>query len=117
MKQINQTTYEIEFFGEKTKCSTSIESLASLFEKDKSKKIAAYELIPKGCKIIPRKLVRLCDGLLIGGVLADSIRIVYGIGNGGIDGYYCSIFFLPTEETLKEITNYNSLIGDFPIKD
>lgn len=74
-----------------------------------NKKVAAYELIPEGCEIIPANLIGLFDGLLIGGIMADSIRIVYGLGVNGISGYFCSVYFIPNREVIDSITGYDNV--------
>jgi len=70
-----------------------------------TKRQKAYGLIPAGCRIIPANKVSEFDGKLIGGIMADSIIRVYGIGQRGIRGYYCSIYFIPSEEHLKSIVH------------
>ena len=86
--------YEVIFLGGKpNKCFYNKESIDKLI----SKRLEAYNLIPKGCKIIPKDLVGMYRGMLIGGILEDSIQIVYGIYEPTIRGYSCSVFFIPSD--------------------
>ena len=118
IKVLDSTTFEVNFCGHTTKHGSSAEYIPKNFECVKNKRIGAYKLIPDGCKVIPRNLSPLLDGLFIGGVLEDSLLVVYGLGkNGrGIHGYSCSVFFVPNEDAIKSITDYSSLRGEFHIK-
>ena len=80
------------------------------------KRIAAYHLIPDGCRIISANQVKLFNGLLIGGILEDSIVIVHGVCENGLRGFSCSIFFIPSKEYLDSIMNHGSFNGDLIIK-
>ena len=105
--------FEVIFLGEKpNKCFCNKESIDKLI----SKRLGAYNLIPKGCKIIPKDLVKMYRGMLIGGILEDSIQIVYGISEPTIRGYSCSVFFEPSSEVLASITNYAHISGAMKIK-
>ena len=97
--------YELNFFGVITNIYTDFKGICGYIEKRQS----ALDLIPKGCIVIPAHLVKNFYGKLIGGVLEDSISIVYGIcvakmSNHGLSGYSCSVFFLPSPELMKELT-------------
>ena len=118
MKQIEETKFEYTFFGEKTTYSVSRENIEKSFEDVKRKLLKAYDLVPVGAVIIPRALVGLCKGWLIGGILEDSLYAVYGLcQDRGIGGYSCSIFWLPTDGELSEIVaDKTKLHGDFKIK-
>ena len=105
--------FEVIFLGKKpNKCFYNKESIDKLI----SKLLGAYNLIPKGCKIIPKDLVKMYRGMLIGGILEDSIQIVYGISEPTIRGYSCSVFFEPSSEVLASITNYAPISGAMKIK-
>ena len=80
-----------------------------------NKRKKAYDLVPGGATIITKELIGLCQGWLMGGVLSDSVRKVYGIcSGGGLPGYSCSIYWVPTEKELKEITpDINQMHGEF----
>ena len=80
------------------------------------KRIAAYNLIPDGCRIISANQVKLFNGLLIGGILEDSIVRVHGVCDNGLRGFSCSIFFIPSKEYLDSIMNHGSFNGDLIIK-
>lgn len=118
MKQIDDGKFECTFLGDKTTHSSSVDYFEKNYNTVMDKRLRAYALVPNGCKVIPAGLSPLLNGLFIGGVLEDSIIIVYGVGtNGrGITGYSCSLFFFPTQEVLDSITNYGSLHGDFLVK-
>lgn len=105
--------FEVIFLGGKpNKCFYNKESIDKLI----SKLLGAYNLIPKGCKIIPKDLVKMYRGMLIGGILEDSIQIVYGISEPTIKGFSCSVFFIPSDEMLATLTNYNATSGALKIK-
>ena len=105
--------YDFIFLGYKTRIHSSYSHIEDVIDK----RTRAYDLIPAGAKIIPAPLVRICEGLFIGGVLEDSIEKVYGIArDDGIRGYSCSVYWIPSEEELGGFQNYNSLKGDFKIK-
>ena len=80
------------------------------------KRIAAYNSIPDGCRIIPANMIKLFNGLLIGGILEDSIVRVHGVCEKGIRGFSCSVFFIPSKEYLDSIMNHGSFNGDLIIK-
>ena len=80
------------------------------------KRLGAYNLIPKGCRIIPKDLVGMYRGMFIGGILEDSIQIVYGISEPTIRGFSCSVFFIPSDEVLATLTDYDSASGALKIK-
>ena len=80
------------------------------------KRIAAYNLIPDGSRIISANQVKLFNGLLIGGILEDSIIRVHGVCDNGLRGFSCSVFFIPSKEYLDSIMNYGSFNGDLIIK-
>ncbi|MDO9304596.1 MAG: hypothetical protein Q7T77_04665 [Sulfuricurvum sp.] len=83
------------------------------------KRIKAYNLIPDGAIVIPRSLVPLFQGWFIGGVLEDSLSRVYGIchDRGGITGYSCSVYWVPTKDEMDNITvDMRKVHGDFDIK-
>lgn len=105
--------FEVIFLnGEPNKCFCNKESIDKLI----SKRLGAYNLIPKGCKIIPKDLVKMYRGMLIGGITEDSIQIVYGISEPTIRGFSCSVFFIPSDEVLVTLTDYNSVSGALKIK-
>lgn len=105
--------YEVIFLGGKpNKCFCNKESIDKLI----SKRLEAYNLIPKGCRIIPKDLVGMYRGMFIGGILEDSIQIVYGISEPTIRGFSCSIFFIPSDEVLSTLTDYDSVSGAMKIK-
>lgn len=108
--------YEIDFLGHICTYSCSKESLDETIRK----RIDAYNLIPDACRIIPANQVKLFNGLLIGGILEDSIVRVHGVCKNGLTGFSCSIYFTTDAEYLKSILDYeNKIIGfdDFKIKE
>ena len=110
MEQISDTDFEYDFLGETYYTCCSKKSLEFLFEETRQKRIRTYNLVPKGCRIIPKRFIHLYKGLLVGGVLEDSIKIVYGIANfNGINGYGCSLYFLPNKKVLQKITDYEAV--------
>lgn len=104
--------YEMDFLGHISKYSCDKESI----DKTIKKRIAAYALIPDGCKIIPAHLVGLFNSKLIGGIMEDFIKRVHGICENGIRGFSCSIFFVPSKVYLDSIMDYGCIISDFAIK-
>lgn len=118
MNILSDKKFECIFLGDKSTHSTSADYMPEYFEDIKNKRLSAYDLVPSGCKIVPKSLAPLLDGLLIGGVLEDSIYIVYGLGEGcsGIRGYSCSLLFFPAQEVLDSMMNYDSLHGEFIVK-
>lgn len=105
--------YEVIFLsGKPSKCRYDKESIDKLI----AKRLGAYNLIPKGCRIIPKDLVGMYRGMFIGGILEDSIQIVYGMSEPTIRGYSCSVFFEPSSEVLASITNYAPISGALKIK-
>lgn len=105
--------FEVIFLkGQPDKYFCSKESIDKLI----AKRLGAYNLIPKGCKIIPKDLVKMYRGMFIGGILEDSIQIVYGMSEPTIRGYLCSVFFEPSSEDLASITNYAPISGALKIK-
>lgn len=105
--------FEINFLGSISKygCGDT-----EYIDKVIKKRQDAYDLIPIGCKVVPYSLVRLFNGLFIGGIMEDSIKRVYGISSNGIRGFSCSVFFIPNQEHLDSIMNYQSIIGEFKTK-
>ena len=109
------TYYKFNFLGKEGKYHTNEDGIKEFIQK----RLRAYNLVPNGCTIIPENLIGLFKGMFVGGILEDSIYTVYGLvkdGNG-LNGYSCSIYFLPTEEVLKSIMSYSSVIGDFDKKE
>lgn len=105
--------FEVIFLkGQPNKCFYNKESIDKLI----AKRLGAYNLIPKGCRIIPKDLVGMYRGMFIGGILEDSIQIVYGISEPTIRGFSCSVFFEPSSEVLASITDYDSVSGAMKIK-
>ena len=105
--------FEVIFLkGQPNKCFYDKESIDKLI----AKRLRAYNLIPKGCRIIPEDLVGMYRGVFIGGVLEDSIQIVYGISEPTIRGFSCSVFFEPSSEVLATLTYYDSISGALKIK-
>ena len=105
--------YEVIFLnGQPSKCFYDKESIDKLI----SKRLRAYNLIPNGCKIITKDLVGMYRGMFIGGILEDSIQIVYGIAEPTIRGFSCSVFFIPSDEIIATLTDYNSASGALKIK-
>lgn len=105
--------YEVIFLsGKPSKCRYDKESIDKLI----AKRLGAYNLIPKGCRIVPKDLVGMYRGMFIGGILEDSIQIVYGMSEPTIRGYSCSVFFEPSSEVLASITNYAPISGAMKIK-
>lgn len=105
--------YEVIFLGgQPSKCCYDKESIDKLI----AKRLGAYNLIPKGCRIIHKDLVGMYRGMFIGGILEDSIQIVYGMSEPTIRGYSCSVFFEPSSEVLASITNYAPISGAMKIK-
>ncbi|MEA1891620.1 MAG: hypothetical protein U9N33_02800 [Campylobacterota bacterium] len=119
MKQIDDKKFDCIFLGSKTTYSSSADYFQKNWNDTKDKRLRAYELVPDGCKVMSRKYAPILDGLFIGGVLEDSVQIVYGLGErgSGIRGYSCSLFFFPTKEVIDSFTNYSSLHGKIRIKD
>ena len=104
--------YKMDFLGDIGRYSCSKESIDETIKK----RIAAYNLIPVGCKIIPKHLIGIFKGLLVGGIMEDSIIRVHGICENGIRGFSCSVFFIPSKEYLDSFMNYGALTGDLIIK-
>lgn len=105
--------YEVIFLsGKPSKCRYDKESIDKLI----AKRLGAYNLIPKGCRIVPKDLVGMYRGMFIVGILEDSIQIVYGMSEPTIRGYSCSVFFEPSSEVLASITNYAPISGAMKIK-
>ena len=105
--------FEVIFLGKECKyMHCNKESIDKLI----SKRLRAYNLIPEGCKIIPKYLVGMYRGMFIGGILEDSIQIAYGISEPTIRGFSCSVFFIPSEEVLATLTDYDSVSGALKIK-
>ena len=104
--------YEIDFLGHISKYSCSKESIDETIKK----RLEAYALIPDGCKVIPCHLVGLFKGKLIGGILEDSVKRVYGLCDNGIRGFSCSVFYYGDEDFLNPMIDYSSIVGDFNIK-
>ena len=104
--------YQMDFLGHICTYSCSKESLDETIRK----RINAYNLIPDGCRVIPANMIKLFNGLLIGGILEDSIVRVHGVCENGLRGFSCSIFFIPSKEYLDSIMNYGALTGDLIIK-
>lgn len=105
--------YELDFLGHKTNIYSGwhndFEGIKSYIEKRES----AYELIPKDCIVVPKHLIGNFYGKLIGGILEDSISIVYGICeaklNGqGLGGYSCSVYFIPSQEIMRGFTEIDN---------
>ena len=108
--------YKMDFLGHICVYSCSKEHI----NKTIKKRIDAYNLIPDGCRIIPFNQIKLFNGLLIGGILEDSIVRVYGVCENGIRGFSCSVFYACDSEYLKSVLDYeNKIIGfdDFQIKE
>lgn len=83
------------------------------------KRIKAYNLVPDGAIVISADLVPLFRGWFIGGVLEDSLCRVYGIchDRGGITGYSCSVYWVPTKEEIEAITvDMSKVHGEFHVK-
>ena len=104
--------YQMDFLGHIFTYSCSKESLDETIRK----RINAYNLIPDGCRVIPANMIKLFNGLLIGGILEDSIVRVHGVCKNGIRGFSCSVFFIPSKEYLDSIMNHGSFNGDLIIK-
>ncbi len=105
--------YEVIFLGgQLSKCCYDKESIDKLI----AKRLGAYNLIPKGCRIVPKDLVGMYRGMFIGGILEDSIQIVYGISEPTIKRFSCSVFFIPSDEVLATLTNYAPISGALKIK-
>lgn len=104
--------YEMDLLGHISEYSCSKEYMDNTIRK----RIAAYNLIPFGCKVIPKHLIGMFNGLLIGGIMEDSIIRVHGICENGIKGFSCSVFFIPSKEYLDSIMDYDSFNGELIIK-
>lgn len=104
--------YKMDFLGDIGRYSCSEESIDETIKK----RIAAFNLIPTGCKVIPNHLIGMFKGLLVGGIMEDSIVRVHGICENGIRGFSCSIFFIPSKEYLDSIMDYDSFNGELIIK-
>lgn len=104
--------YKMDFLGDITRYYCSKESIDEKIEK----RIAAYNLIPAGCKVIPKHLIGMFKGLLVGGIMEDSIIRVHGICENGIRGFSCSVFFIPSKEYLDSIMDYKSFDSELIIK-
>ena len=111
MEQISNTDFEYDFLGETHKVICCFDDvMRNEFEEIRQKRIRAYNLVPKDCRIVPERFIHLYEGLLVGGVLEDTIEIVYGIATpNGIDGYKCSLYFLPNKKVLQKITDYEAV--------
>lgn len=101
--------YELDFLGSKTNIYTNFEGIMKYIEKRES----AYGLIPKDCIVVPKHLIGNFYGKLIGGILEDSISIVYGIceaklSGQGLKGYSCSVYFIPSLEIMREFTEIDN---------
>jgi hypothetical protein len=104
--------YEMDFLGDIGRYSCNKQSIDETIKK----RIAAYNLIPIGCKVIPGHLIGMFKGLLVGGIMEDSIIRVHGICENGIRGFSCSVFFIPSKEYLDSIMDYDSFNGELIIK-
>lgn len=107
--------YSFTFLGRTEKHASSAES----FKWSVEKRIKAYNLVPDGAIVIPAQLVPLFRGWFIGGVLEDSLYRVYGIchDRGGITGYSCSVYWVPTKEEMEAITvDMSKVHGEFHVK-
>jgi len=113
----NYTTidYRYNFLGKEGRYCTNEDGIKDFIQK----RLSAYNLVPNRCTIIPENLIGLFRGMFVGGILGDCIYTVYGIvrDRNGLNGYSCSIYFLPTEEVLKSIMNYSSVFGEFDKKE
>lgn len=108
-------TRAFTFLGRTERISSSKEH----FNETIQKRIKAYNLVPDGAIVVPANLVALFRGWFIGGVLEDSLYRVYGIchDRGGITGYSCSVYWVPTKEDMDAITvDMRKVHGDFDIK-
>lgn len=121
--QIHDSTteygFEVRSFTFLGRTETIWNSSEESHNKRIQKRIKAYNLVPDGAIIIPAKLVALFQGWFIGGVLEDSLYRVYGIchDRGGITGYSCSVYWVPTKEEMEAITvDMRKVHGDFDIK-
>ena len=70
--------FKLYFLGE-LYCTYYSSKKSALEEAQKRQR--AYDLIPNGCKIIPRNKIKQFEGKLVGGIMADSIHRVFGIAN------------------------------------
>lgn len=104
--------YEMDLLGHISKYSCD----KKYMDKTIRKRIAAFNLIPVGCKIIPKHLIGMFKGLLVGGIMEDSIIRVHGVCENGIRGFSCSVFFIPSKEYLDSIMDYDSFNGELMIK-
>ena len=104
--------YEMDLLGHISRYSCDKKYMDETIEK----RIAAFNLIPVGCKIIPKHLIGMFKGLLVGGIMEDSIIRVHGICENGIRGFSCSVFFIPSKEYLESIMDYDSFNGELIIK-
>ena len=93
-------TYEIIFLNEKTKINCNKIFISEIIDK----RLKAYDLIPEQSAIITKEKVNFYNGKIIGGIIEDSIEIVYGLCKNGLRGFDCSVFFLPTKEKILELT-------------
>jgi len=100
----NSRTIEYEFLG-------STASITSNKPEDHlNKRNRAIDLIPNGAIIVPKNLISLFNGVLMAGILQDSVYTVYGICEGGIRGYACSVYYVPTKEELDKMTPNQALL-------
>lgn len=104
--------YEMDFLGHISRYSCDKKYMDETIKK----RIAAYNLIPIGCKVIPGHLIGMFKGLLVGGIMEGSIVRVHGICENGIRGFSCSVFFIPSKEYLDSIMDYDSFNGELIIK-
>ena len=72
------------------------------------KRQTAFDMIPEGATVIPKPLVGQYNECLIGGIMEDSLRRVYGLCNNGINGYSCSVYWMPTVMEFTEIVALSS---------
>jgi hypothetical protein len=110
--------YEITFLGQKV-VTTVFGDVRKSFQEAMRKLETAYNMVPKGAAIVPKQRISECRGWLVGGILQDSLRPVYGAANEhGISGYACSIFWILTEEEIRQrALDKLPLPQDLPVRD
>ncbi len=91
--------YDITFVGQTHRHYTDENQM----KKTIKKRQVAFSMVPDNARIVPEAFISEFNGHLMGGILEDSLRKVYGICNNGIPGFSCSIFWIPTLSELEEI--------------
>jgi len=74
-------------------------------EEEQKKILKNLSLCPAGAKILRKSELPEYNGKLLSGALTDSCYTVHSFAGypGGLHGYCCSVFWVPTKEELKQL--------------